>query len=368
MKIENKISILGCGHGGMALAADLKSKGAQVALWSNPNHADKFNKILAKKNEILLESNHTQKTVKLDLLSYHLSEVVQFGNVLYNCTPMMAHVALFKEVVKSLNKTTQKLFINLSGTFSSIDQWLHTKDRTVFHRLKVFDTSTFPYACRAGNDNNISILGRKSSLTIAPLFPQDIHYLDRLKEPFRPALFNKIQNSFQLGLMGSNAVFHPATVLFNARLIDTGCSFLFYKDGISKRTSLLHEALDNERILLANTMGYELNPGVDDDNKYYGTNFTNNYEFCLHSTVHGKIKSPTTLNHRFITEDVAYGLVPLLALGKLHHIELLNINSVVNIFSTIMGIDYYQHGRNLAGLTQQQIHEFSWLHDTKEYA
>src|SRR3990167_5946796 len=95
MKIENKISILGCGHGGMALAADLKSKGAQVALWPNPNHADKFNKILAKKNEILLESNHTQKTVKLDLLSYHLSEVVQFGNVLYNCTPMMAHVALF---------------------------------------------------------------------------------------------------------------------------------------------------------------------------------------------------------------------------------------------------------------------------------
>src|SRR3990167_70982 len=361
MKIGNKLTILGCGHGGMALAADLKLKGAKVALWSDPTHADKFNKILAKKNEIILHSNDTSKSVKLDLLSHDLTEAIHFGDILYNCTPMLAHRQLFKNIALHLARLqVEKLLINLSGTFSGIDQFLHVSDQAIFNKLKIFDTSTFPYACRAGAQNDISILGKKSALTIAPLFPADIHYLDFMPDCSKPTRLHKIENSFKLGLMGTNAVFHPATVLFNARLIDNGCSFLFYLDGISKKTSLLHDALDHERILLAKAMGYQLNPGVHDDNKYYGTNFSNNYDFCLHSTIHKKIKSPTSLNHRFITEDVAYGLVPLLALAKSHNIELLNIDSVVKIFSTIMGVNYYQQGRNLAGLTQKLIHELSW--------
>ncbi len=359
MKINNKVSILGCGNGGMALAADLKLRGADIALWADPSHAKKFNHV-KENNEIMLRENNKNQTVKLDLISHDLLEVIKFGHIIYNCTPMLAHISLLQKLasfITTLGKT--KLFINLSGVFSGPDQYLRINDKHIFDKLRVFDTSTFPYACRAEESNRVAILGRKSEIAIAPLFPIDHYYLNLIPESCRPTQLIKEDNSIKLGLMGTNAVFHPATVLFNARLIDNGLSFLFYREGISKRTSLLHEALDTERLLLANAMGYKLNPCVEDDNKHYGTDFTNSYDFSVNSTVHKNIQSPTSLDHRFVTEDIAYGLVPLAALGKLYNVELPNIESIINIFSTIMGINYYQKGRNFKGITKNFINEIS---------
>lgn len=361
MNIKNNVAILGCGNGGMALAADLKVKGANVALWSDEKHADKFKKIINNNNEIHVQ-DYTNKnfTVKMDLLSHDIFQVLNFGDIIYNCTPMDVHVPIFNNLEKCpVNLKQIKIIINLSGVFSGVDQLLNCSNKQIFNKIKIFDSSTFPYACRAGQTNDVAILGRKSELALAPLFPSDAYYLEFLSECVKPIGFNVIENSFKLGLMGTNAVFHPATVLFNARLVDNGCSFLFYKEGISKRTSLLHEALDAERLMLANAMGYKLNPGVEDDNKYYGTNFNNSYDFSINSVVHKKIKSPTTLNHRFVTEDIAFGLVPLFSLGKFYNIKLPNIESVINIFSTIMGIDYYQYGRNLNGISKKLIHDIS---------
>ena len=76
--------------------------------------------------------------------------------------------------------------------------------------------------------------------------------------------------------------------------------------------------------------------------------------------MHENITSPLTLNHRYITEDVAFGLVPLLTLGKLYNMKLTNIESVINIFSTIMSTDYCYHGRNLKKLTKDFIQKISY--------
>lgn len=361
MRTKSKISILGCGHGGMALAADLKSKGAQVAVWSDPQHMKKLNKIIDRQNTIELNEDGHRTTVELDMVSLDFNEVVCFGDVIYNCTPMNAHTPLFKKLSGCINHIkSSRFFINLSGVFSGLDQLLHAGHRGIFSKFRIFDTSTFPYACRAGDDNDVTILGRKSELTIAPLFPSDSSYISALQEDAKPAEFNIIENSIKLGLMGTNAVFHPATVLFNARLIDNGHSFLFYKEGISKRTSLLHDALDKERLRLAESMGYSLNSCVVDDNKFYNTNFTNSYEFSVKSDVHKNIVSPATLNHRFVNEDIAFGLVPLLALSRLYKIHIPNIESVINVFSTIMGVNYYQKGRNLTGITKEFIRHLNW--------
>lgn len=361
MKIENKVTILGCGHGGMALAADLKLKGANVALWSDPNHASKFNKILDKNGQIILHDANITNTIKIDLFSHNLSEVLNYSDIIYNCTPMSAHAFLFERVALTLYKTNKiKLFINVSGAFSGIEQYIKTSNKTIFDKIKLFDTSTFPYACRVNNSNNVSILGRKSEISIAPLFPSHAYYLDFLMKSMQPTSLNIVDNTFKLGLMATNAVFHPATVLLNARLIDHGCSFYFYKEGVSEKTSQLHEALDNERILLAKKMGYQLNKNVEDINKFYGTSFTDNYDYCTNSRVHENITSPLTLEHRYITEDVAFGLVPLLTLSKLYNIKLPNIESVINIFSTIMGVDYCKSGRNLKTLTKDFIQKISY--------
>src|SRR3990167_2446347 len=360
MKITNKVIVLGCGNGGMALAADLKLKGAQVALWADPAHANKLNEIIQHKGNIFFTDNEQQHIAKLDLVSSDLTEVTEFGDILYNCTPMPAHTPLFNKLIDTLTTTQPlKLFINLSVIFSSVEQLLNTRSKDIHTTIKIFDTSSFPYACRAGKSNDVYILGRKTEIAIASLFPGDNQYLDLLPESCLPTYFSRVNTIFQLGLMGTNPILHPATVLLNARLIDQGHLFQFYQEGLSKRTSRLHEALDNERLSLAKALGYTLTPCAEDYSKFYKGNFDTIYDIYKNSIAHSKISAPTTLHHRFVTEDIAYGFVPLLTLAKIYNVHLPHIESLVNIFSTIMNNDFYQHGRNLKGITKQLIDELS---------
>ena len=243
--------------------------------------------------------------------------------------------------------------------FSAIDQYLTLEKSGLASHIKIYDTSSFPYACRAGSQNDVTILGRKKELQIAALFPKDHDTLNMIPESAKPTHFKLIENSLKLGLQGTNAVSHPARVLFNARLIENGSEFLFYREGTSKQTSLLLHAMDEERLLLAKTMGYSLISSVEEANVAYGTQFKDSYDFSINSSVHKTVKAPTTLAHRFITEDVPYGLVPLITLAKLYGLQLPNIESVITLFSTIMGVDYKKSGRHLQSLTRQTINELS---------
>src|SRR3990167_10660666 len=176
MRSQNKITILGCGNGGMALAADLKLKGAKVALWADPGHANKFN-IIKQSGKIIISEAGRCETARIDLITHNLHEAINFGDVIYNCTPMAAHVPLFRKIATYVSKIDiRKIIVNLSGVFSSVDQLLNSRDKKIFNKLKVYDTSSFPYACRAGEGNNVTIMGRKSELIIAPLFPSDSYY------------------------------------------------------------------------------------------------------------------------------------------------------------------------------------------------
>lgn len=351
-----KVSILGCGNGGMALAADLKLKGVAVALWSDSTHATKLECIQQNNKEVVLHEGDQTQTAQLDLVTTDLSAVVQFGEIIYICTPMAGHVALFHQITSLVkNCPSAKILINLSGVFSGIDQFLQTEDKTIFRSLKVFDSSTFPYACRAGDSNQVFIHGRKLLLPLAPLFKRDLHALAQIEDEVKPIPFLIVNDIFELGLMGNNAVLHPATVLINVNSIAQARPFQFYREGNSEQTTALHEAIDAERLLLATKMGYSLKTNVAMLNQLYGTDYTDHADLFKNFPVYAKVKGPTTLSHRFLAEDAAYSLVPLLALANLYEIELPNIQSIVRILSTLMGVDYLSIGRNLTGLSRDTI-------------
>ena len=103
-------------------------------------------------------------------------------------------------------------------------------------------------------------------------------------------------------------------------------------------------------------MNFDLEYCVEDDNLFYGTEFKDLYDFCVNSKVHNQeYLTPKNLNHRYIYEDVKYGLIPLYFLGKKYGIHLKNIESVIQIFSTICSENFFDTGRTLKTLTKEQI-------------
>jgi opine dehydrogenase len=57
-----------------------------------------------------------------------------------------------------------------------------------------------------------------------------------------------------------------------------------------------------------------------------------------------------SINHRYVHEDVGYGLVPLAALGRLAGVATPTIDALIQLAGLAVGIDYTRDGLTLERL------------------
>ena len=101
--------------------------------------------------------------------------------------------------------------------------------------------------------------------------------------------------------------------------------------GIRARTSL-------EWLKLAyNAEGENLFEAIQNQEGYYG------------------IKAPSTLNHRYIFEDVPMSLVPIAAMGSRYGVSVRGIDSVIRLACIIHRTDYWRRGRTLDRLGLEEL-------------
>jgi opine dehydrogenase len=71
---------------------------------------------------------------------------------------------------------------------------------------------------------------------------------------------------------------------------------------------------------------------------------------CRESEPNKTIKSPSSLDHRYVHEDVGHGLVPIAALGRLAGVATPTIAALVELAGLAVGIDYMRDGLTLERL------------------
>ena len=93
---------------------------------------------------------------------------------------------------------------------------------------------------------------------------------------------------------------------------------------------------------------------------------TGNFSAALRgSEMASSIRSPKTLDDRYIHEDVGYGLVPLAELGTLLGIPTPTIDTLIHLASLAVGVDFKQEGltlerMGLAGVRPSDLEQFLW--------
>jgi opine dehydrogenase len=142
-------------------------------------------------------------------------------------------------------------------------------------------------------------------------------------------------------LQNANPIIHPAVTLANsARIEGTGGEFLFYEEGVSDSTGRMIEALDQERIAIGAKLGITVLPDplmgmrqgyMLEDN--YGTAYRKAPGFL-------GIGAQPQLDHRYLNEDVGYGLVFMSRLARQVDVETPTIDAMIQLTSVLMNRDY----------------------------
>lgn len=343
-----RIAIVGAGAGGCAAAAHLGQLGFETRLYSASEEAlAPLRAIGGVRYEGVLGEGFTP----IARITRDPAEALDGAEVVMLVSPAHRHETWVSAIAPHL-RPEQVLFVSPGHTLLLIPTVL----RRHGIRAPVFcETATLPYMCRRPEPPTVRIF-RVSKFMIFSAFPGKetprLHEIIRTVYPTIRPHASLLDTLFPYG----NAIHHPPSTLANAGRIEaTGGDFYFYYDGITPSVGCLIDAVDRERRAVAAALGATPMPFVE---LFYAMGYTTEaayrtglaYEAFHQSEPDRWIKAPTTLDHRYLLEDVPYGVVPYSELGRLAGVPTPVIDATIHLASTAMGRDF-----RAAGLTLERL-------------
>jgi len=184
---------------------------------------------------------------------------------------------------------------------------------------------------------------------LAPLFPTAV----------------AAKNVVHTGFINANAMLHVANCVGNAGLIDRGISYKFYAEGVTPMIGRLYEAINAERVAVADRLGAQVPDLAAWFELTYGVREKTLSETCQKLTFNADgpyqaTGTPKSFEHKYVSEDVPAGLMPMSAIGKAVGVPTPAIDSVIALAQIMAGTDFAANARTLerlglAGMNTEQI-------------
>jgi opine dehydrogenase len=358
--MTKNFTVIGAGHGGKAMAAHLALMGSSVTLYNRtPEHIE----VIKKRGGIELESGQEggpRGFAKLAKVTSDIGEAIKRSDVIMVVLPSSAHADIAKTAAPHL-RDKQIVILHPGRTCGALEFSKVIRDNGCTTDVTIAEAETFIYASRSDGPAQARIFRIKEAVPLAALpATRTQHVLDVINEAY-PQFIDGV-DVLNTGLNNMGAIFHPALTLMNAGWIEaTHGDYQFYIDGASPSVARMLEVLDRERVTVASALGIRARTALEWLKLAYDTSGQD-----LHEAIHNQpgyygIKAPSTLNHRYLFEDVPMSLVPIASLGIRYGVSVRGMESMIQIASIIHRTDYWRRGRTVEklGLAQWSVSELT---------
>jgi len=350
-----RITVIGAGNGGQAIAGYLSITGHNVVLYNR--NINTLKKII--ENGGITLKGEINGFGKLELVTDNIEKSIKNADIIMVTTTADAHKDIAKRISPFL-ENEQSIILNPGRTCGAIEFRNTLKENGLKKKVYVGEAQSLIYACRKEEDGIVNIIGKKTMVMFSALPSSDTDYmitlLNKLFDCFVP-----VENVLITSLENIGAIFHPSVVLFNAAAIERKNIFYFYQDMTPTIAAFL-EKLDNERLQVGNAFGINLlsvNKWIS--TAYSGISDGTLYEKMKKNPAYNNIIAPTVLESRLITEDIPTGLLPISELGRMVNVDCNIIKSIITIFQELLNVNFYKTGRTLAALGLENINKINFL-------
>ncbi|KAL9095192.1 MAG: hypothetical protein Q9165_002448 [Trypethelium subeluteriae] len=342
VEMLHNVSLVGAGPAGFALAIDLQKRGISVLVYSHPSHPRHANEVYDKGH--LRVRGKIEENAMLQITS-EMSDVVEFSNLIILTVPSTGQETVLKELKGfSLHRhTIVAIPGNLFALIADVEVGC------------ILETNLSPYSCRM-DEERLLVLGKKHLVFIAALQKNpDLGIYDTMERVF-PSRLGWCSSVIEVCLLNVNGVFHPLMMLMNAgRIENTDGNFFLYRDGLTRSVANAMLAVDRVRIKVGEAFGLRMKSAIEVSNECYGHTFTDLVDLAQNSGPHNRLKAPSNLDNRNISEDVPDLLVSWHSLAEKLGIDASPIKAVVVFVEMATGVDYFKTGRDLHKLHLQNV-------------
>ena len=345
MKRISAVAIMGAGNGGCAAAADLGMRGYDVRLWGR---SAATTDPLQARGGIEYEGVLGEGCVRPGMITNDPAAAVKGADAILILAPALAHESITSLITPQL-VPDQVLMAAPGQTLTLLPNTLRRLGRA---DLPVCVSSTLPYICRKIAPERVRISRASARLRFAAFPGTQTQTLAERLRPLFPAIF-PVPTVLDTLFPYANAIHHPPALLCNiGRIESTGGDYCHYYEGITPSVGRLIDRLDEERCAIAAAYGCRMDRLAE---HFFQMGYTDAkgraggtaYDVFHNSEPNRWIKAPATIDHRFLNEDIPFGLVPFSELARLARVPTPVTDAVITLASAITGKSYREAGLNL---------------------
>ncbi|MBR0354606.1 MAG: NAD/NADP octopine/nopaline dehydrogenase family protein [Oscillospiraceae bacterium] len=350
-----KISILGAGNAGSAVAADLSMKGHEVTLikTSHSMHDDNFNYLVENNGKMTLNEFGEIKTGYIHKVTRDIEEI-RGAEIVVIYIQTRFHEPLIERIAPYL-EDDQLVLIN-PGYLSTAYMLKHCPDKKLI--IAEAESSFIDGRIMEPGLFRVGFRNVRNPIGIYPASRREeaIAKLDQMQERF--VYLNSV---VEAALHNPNLIVHTVgSVMSIPRIEKSHGDFCMYHEAYSRdnpATWAILEALDAEKMNVLEKLGFPRLPYVEACK--YRNSLDDNMDakevFLDYAEMDTRAKGPTKVDSRYISEDVPQGLVMLEALGKELNVRTPIATGLIEIASAALGRDLRAEGRTPEKLGKENI-------------
>lgn len=356
---NTSVTILGGGNTAFSTAASLTLRGFDVTLFEIQGFEASLDPVLDS-HIIHLLGEYGQGPARIRCLTTDIEEALAASELVLLIVPAYAHKPFAEVCAPHLD--SRHTVVLMPGTLGALE-WSHILRRRGAARATLAEVDTAPYVCRKTAPDTATIWGVVSGLGLGVLPASETSRVREALEPLFPGM-QAYPDVMACGLAAMNPVVHPAGVLLNAGRVEySKGEFYFYEEGVTPSVVKVIQQVDEERRAVAGALGYELCPVEE---AFHQAGFGPKGD--LWAAINGswmltRLKAPGTLESRWLTEDIPYGLGAWASVGTQFGVSTPTMRSLVDIGSIVMGFNAWKEGRGvdrlgISGMSREELKAF----------
>jgi opine dehydrogenase len=308
-KMKKKITVIGCGSTGMATAAYLSTKGFAVTLCDTPEQSNEDFSAINDVGGIYIEGAVSyNQPIPVSSITNNFKDSVSDAEILLLCISTKRHKEISEKILPHLR--TGQLVLFIPGNMGSVYLRREINKRNV-KGLIIAEMSGNLWACRRISPGRVLVALPFSPKKIAALPGEDtddaISFISDVVEVEKGA------NIIETTLNSPNIITHVGGSILNAVQIEKqGDDFALFRDGLSDVFISCMKGLEDERNQILKHLGLQT----------YDPPGEGLYKSLMSSCppprleVFKNLKGPSSLSHRYVSEDADCGVAMLVSLSR----------------------------------------------------
>ncbi len=354
------VTILGAGHGGIAMTGDLTLAGHEVRLAATQGHSSNL-QLLQAFGGIVVEGVTSTGAppgfAKPAMMTTDVAAGLKGAEVVMVIVPAFAQEPYMQALIEHGEKG--QIVVFNPGKFGSLVFAQRLREAGRLNDFLIGETSCFLFAAKTRGMGHVNIKAIKSELPYASLpaerTAEALWVLTDLYPQLSPAM-----GVFQTSIDDPGMIAHPISTLMNMSRIEQIGPYRNSHYDITPSVGRIMEAVDFQRVEVARQLCRETYSFMEYMEVMYKVKGETAYDAMYQISAHNVQMAPDSLNHRYVTEDVPYGLVTVATIGRQIGMPVDRIEAIVNIACMANNEDYWSIGRTaeslgLGGMTAQQM-------------